>query len=86
MRLLISGTLQASTKVRNYSHQESVDNSHANQSKPRKLEPLNHKVPTGRNNLAGLRLPANYSGKWRDWNEPDILGINDLYATNKRSL
>ena len=34
------------------------------QTKPRKLEPLVHKIPMGgRNNLAGLRLPANYSGQ-----------------------
>ena len=33
--------------------------------KPRKLEPLVHKIPMGgRNNLAGLRLPANYSGQY----------------------
>ena len=46
--------------------------------KPRKLEPLKHKIPQTRNNLAGLRLPANYSGKWRDWNEPEIFSFNDL--------
>ena len=46
--------------------------------KPRKLEPLKHKIPQTRNNLAGLRLPANYSGKWRDWNEPEIFSINEL--------
>ena len=31
--------------------------------KPRKLEPMTHKIPAERNNLAGLRLPVNYSGK-----------------------
>ena len=37
------------------------------QTKPRKLEPLVHKIPMGgRNNLAGLRLPANYSGEVTD--------------------
>ena len=54
--------------------------------KPRKLEPLNHKIPQGRNNQAGLRLPVNYSGKWRDWNEPEIFGLQDLQNNNKTLL
>ena len=53
--------------------------------KPRKLEPMTHKIPAERNNLAGLRLPVNYSGKWRDWNEPEIFALTDL-TNNKRSL
>ena len=53
--------------------------------KPLKLEPMTHKIPAERNNLAGLRLPVNYSGKWRDWNEPEIFALTDL-TNNKRSL
>ena len=53
--------------------------------KPLKLEPMTHKIPAERNNLACLRLPVNYSGKWRDWNEPEIFALTDL-TSNKRSL
>ena len=46
---------------------KSVEYSSQSQTKPRKLEPLVHKIPMGgRNNLAGLRLPANYSGEASD--------------------
>ena len=54
--------------------------------KPLKLEPMTHKIPAERNNLAGLRLPVNYSGKWRDWNEPEIFALTDITSTSKRSL
>ena len=46
---------------------------------------MTHKIPAERNKLAGLRLPANYSGKWRDWTEPEIFALSDL-TNNKRSL
>ena len=46
---------------------KTVEYSSQSQTKPHKLEPLVHKIPMGgRNNLAGLRLPANYSGEVTD--------------------
>ena len=73
----------SSTPLSSLKHKTRTATPPDNLTKPIKLEPLQHKIPHNKNNLAGLRLPVNYSGKWRDWNEPEIFGLQDLQNNNK---